>query len=81
MGQKALSFRDSEVGRLMTGFAIQEIESHARKLLDCDATDTKVIMHHQQKAGAARLFLQFMEEAISSGDVAYAQLTSTEEQP
>lgn len=79
MGQKAIGFRDSELGRLMIGFAEQEIRDHAEKLLDCDPNNVRDITHHQQKAGVARLFLRFIDEAISSGEVAYEQIIQLED--
>jgi len=74
LGEKAVGFRDSQIGRLMIGFALQEIREHANALLEVDPVNVDEIRRIQQKAGVARLFLRFIEEAISSGEVAHEQI-------
>lgn len=78
LGLKAKDFENSEFGRYVVGAAEQEIQEHAMALLDVDPDDIKTIRNHQLKAGAARLLLSLVSEAITGGDSAYQQLQERE---
>lgn len=80
LGMETQHFFNSEVGRLMLGYAKQEINHHAMALLDVDPSDTEKVNEHRFKAGVARLFISFVNEAINSGSAAYQQLDAREQE-
>lgn len=74
VGTKVVDFKNSEVGRLMFGYAAQEKQAAAELLLIVDPYDTKTVQTVQNRAAVAMLFERFVEEAINSGEQAYQQL-------
>lgn len=77
LGIKTQQFMNTEVGRMMIGYAEQEIHMHALALLDVSPDDHEKVQEHRFKAHVAMLFKQFLDEAINSGEAAYQQLDSS----
>jgi hypothetical protein len=65
---KCVDFLRSEIGRYLEGCAVQDIKDCAIELLDVDASDADAIRKIQTKAGSARNFLAWLNEAIAIGE-------------
>ena len=74
LGEDAIRFLDSDLGRLLRGRATLEIEDAQRQLLLVEPEDTATIRQLQFKAATARQFITWIADAIRNGDNAYDQL-------
>jgi hypothetical protein len=77
LGEDAIAFLTSPVGRYLRGCAKQEIESLRDALEECNPDSRfgrRKIRSLQKKAEAARYFETWMAEVISVGEFAYRQL-------
>lgn len=79
MGEQAREFLDSDLGRLIRGFAIQEMKEADIELREVDPTNAALICQLQIKAARASQFLRFIQEAIQSGDQASEALIQNQE--
>ena len=79
LGEQAINFLDSELGRFMRGMAIQDrseaLESLARPEADPDTDEGRnVIRQSRFKAAVANQFLDYLQSAVNSGEAAYQSL-------
>lgn len=78
LGQDAIDFLNTRLGKTIRTYAISEIKAAQQALVNVDAADTKAILKLQMQANVPALFLSFIQEAISSGEQAYAALQQRE---
>ena len=64
---------ESDLGRAMLGFALQEIELARDGLESVDPTDWKKITELQQRARFGSSFRQWLEELLQKGNEAISQ--------
>lgn len=82
LGEEATRFLESDLGRLMTGYAAERIEAAKNELLTADyntEVGKKQIRDAQFKAAVASQFLCFVQEAVTVGETAYQQLKQDRE--
>lgn len=70
LGQNAIDFLNSDLGRLLRGYALQELMICQEKLLKTPFWRWRKIIKLQQRAAVAQQFVQFVYEAIQHGEVA-----------
>lgn len=78
LGQDAIDFLNTRLGKTIRSYAISEIKTAQHALVNVDAADTKEVLKLQMRANVPALFLSFIQEAISSGEQAYAELQQRE---
>ena len=78
LGQDAIDFLNTRLGKTIRSYAIQEIKTAQQALVNADAANTKEILKLQMRANVPALFLSFIQEAISSGEQAYVELQQRE---
>ena len=76
LGEEAQQFLESDLGKLLKGRAILDIQDAQDALLDIAPEDTAAIRELQFKAATARHFKTWIAEAITNGNNAYDQLRS-----
>lgn len=74
LGAEAVAFLNSDLGRVLRGFALQEIEAAKDDLLTTAPWRKRRIQQLQFRAAVAGQFLDFIREAVLRGDVAYEGL-------
>lgn len=74
MRQEAIDFLNSNLGRLLRGMAIQEVEAAKDKLLEVQPDDVEKIRSLHFKAAVANQFLRFLQEVLNQGKSAEASL-------
>lgn len=83
LGDEAVTFLNSDLGRALRGYALQRREEAKEALLAADM-DThegrQQIKAAQFQAAVANQFLQFVQEALSRGEMAHQQLLQMREQ-
>lgn len=79
LGQQAIDFLHSELGRLLMGYADQEKKEAMEQLLKADSHDHAKIDFFQRKAEIADNFVRWIGEAIQNGSLAEDELMSIEE--
>jgi hypothetical protein len=70
LGQQAIDFLNSDLGRVLRGYAEQEIQICQEKLLTTPFWRWRKIIKLQQRAAVAQQFLDFIREALLRGRVA-----------
>ncbi len=76
LGEEAGQFLETDLGKLLQGRAILDIEDAQNALLSADPENPAAIRELQFKAAVARQFVSWIAEAISNGNNAYDQLRS-----
>lgn len=82
LGQEAITFLNSDLGRVLRGYAMQEREEAKEALLSTPAWRKRKIQQLQFRAAVADHFLGFVREAVMRGEMAYRgleQLRTTED--
>uniref|UniRef100_UPI0026174BB5 hypothetical protein n=1 Tax=uncultured Halomonas sp. TaxID=173971 RepID=UPI0026174BB5 len=77
LGEEAIRFLNSDLGRVMRGFALMRREEAKEAILhaDPDAEDGRQkIKAAQFQAAVADQFLTFVQDALSAGDMAEQNL-------
>jgi hypothetical protein len=77
LGENAVQFLHSDVGRYLHGCAKQEVETLRDELETVNLHSffgRRKLKKLQMKAQAARYFMQWMAECIQDGEAAYHQL-------
>ena len=78
LGQDAVDFFNSRLGKQIRLYAISEIKSAQQALVNVEADDIKQILKLQMQANVPALFLSFVQEAIQNGEQAYVELQQRE---
>lgn len=68
LGEEAQRFMDSDLGRLVLGFARQEVERAVDDLLRADPQDTKTIREIQLRAAFGANFDKWLREIVAEGE-------------
>ncbi len=79
LGQEAINFLSSPLGRLLQGRAEAERQEVAEQLLETDCSDAGLIRDLQCKAQVAGNFIRWIGEAIQNGNNAEQQLETLAE--
>lgn len=74
LGQEAIDFLNSDLGRVMRGYALQKREEAKEALLTTPAWRRRRIQTLQFQAAVADQFLAFVREVVVRGDVAHQGL-------
>lgn len=74
LGRDAIAFLNSDLGRVIRGYALQELEISKQKLLKTPFWRWRKIIKLQHKAAVAQQFLSFIQEALMRGKVAEQNL-------
>lgn len=74
LGRDAIDFLNSDLGRVLRGYAEQEVDECKKKLLTTPFWRWRKITKLQQRAAVANQFLSFVQEAIMRGNVAEQNL-------
>ena len=70
LGKDAVDFLNSELGRVLRGYALQHIEEAKTALLTVPTWRKRKIQQLQFKAAVAEQFLAFIREAVMRGETA-----------
>ena len=70
LGKDAVDFLNSDLGRTIRGYAVQNIEEVKEALLKTPAWRKRKIQQLQFKAAVANQFLSFIREAVMRGEIA-----------
>jgi len=79
LGEDAVRFLDSDLGRVLRGYAMQRC-AEAKEALISNAADPEtdqgrqIIRDARFQAAVAGQFLEFVQEALTTGEVAYESL-------
>ena len=76
LGDEAITFLNGDLGQVLRGYALQEIEEAKTQLLTCPWWRKRKIEKLQFKAAVAQQFLAFVQEALIRGQVAESNLKS-----
>lgn len=82
LGEEAIRFLSTDLGKLMHGYADQEVERIKNQLLKHNPDNIfgrRKINRLRFKAAVARQFLSFIQEAITRGEVAGERLNQERE--
>lgn len=74
LGDEAVTFLNSDLGRVLRGYALQEVEEAKDALLTCPWWRKRKLQQLQFKAAVAKQFLGFIQEALIRGRVAESNL-------
>lgn len=74
MGEEAIRFLDSDLGRVLRGMAKQRIERAKDELLRTPAWRKRKIQDLQNQARMGQMFLGYLAELLRDGEVAHQQL-------
>lgn len=74
LGEEAITFLNSDLGRVLRGYALQEIEEAKSALLKTPAWRKRKIQQLQFRAAVAGQFLEFVREVVARGDMAHQGL-------
>lgn len=74
LGQEAIDFLNSDLGRLLRGYAEQEVMICQQKLLTTPFWRWRKIIKLQNRAAVAQQFTNFISEALLRGRVAEQNL-------
>ncbi|MFG6159633.1 hypothetical protein ACGTNG_12575 [Halomonas sp. 1390] len=83
LGEETIRFLDSDLGRVLRGYALQERAEAKEAMLKEDpmtAAGRQAIRDHQFRAAVADYVLTFFREALDRGEVAYQSLKQLREQ-
>lgn len=83
LGDEAVRFLNTDLGRLLRGYALERREDAKEALLSADPdteTGLQKIKAAQLQAAVANQFLQFVQDALSRGEMAHQQLLQKREQ-
>jgi len=80
LGDEAVTFLNTDLGRVLRGYAMQEMEKAKDALASVPAWRTRKIRKLQFDYAVANQFLSFVQEALVRGKVAEQNLTSMREQ-
>ena len=75
LGKDAVDFLNSDLGRVLRGYAMQHIEEAKTALLTTPSWRKRKIQRLQFKAAVASQFLTFIKEAVVRGEVALQGLS------
>lgn len=70
LGKDAVDFMNSDLGRVLRGYAAQNIEEAKEALLKTPSWRKRKIQQLQFKAAVASQFLDFVREAVVRGEMA-----------
>ncbi len=76
LGQQAIDFLNSDLGRVLRGYAMQEVQECKDKLLKTPVWRWRKIIKLQHRAAVAQQFVRFVQEALLRGRVAERNLES-----
>ncbi|MFA5632975.1 MAG: hypothetical protein WC997_15825 [Porticoccaceae bacterium] len=79
LGQEAITFLNSDLGRVLRGYALQQREEAKEELLKTAPWRKRKIASVQFKAAVANQFLQFVREAVMRGEIAHQNLINLRE--
>lgn len=79
LGQEAVTFLNSDLGRVLRGYALQQREEAKEELLKTAPWRKRKIESLQFKAAVANQFLEFVREAVMRGEVAHQGLVNLRE--
>lgn len=68
VGEEAKKFFESDLGKIIVGYAEQEIQLAQEALETIDPTETEKIRQLQNQAKVARMFTSWLSELISKGE-------------
>ena len=74
LGQEAITFLNSDLGRLLRGMALQDEFEAATALLKVNPKDETAITKLQFKAKVAQQFTTYIQEVLGRGEVAEQSL-------
>lgn len=74
LGREAIAFLNSDLGRVIRGYAEQELQQSKDKLIKTPFWRWRKIIRLQQKAAVAQQLLSFIQEALVRGKVAEQNL-------
>jgi len=83
LGVEAIRFLNSDLGRIMRGYALQEVEECKEKLLSVKPWTPwgkRKIFALQQRAAVANQFISFVKEALMRGQIAELSLKNLRDQ-
>ena len=83
LGEEVIRFLNSDLGRVMRGYAQQEVADAKNALLHADPLTPegqKIIRDAQFKAAVANQFLGFIQEITNASEGAYQQLRQMRDQ-
>lgn len=72
-GLDVQQFMGTSMGRYLTARANAEIEAAKSELVDVDPEDHKAVRAIQNRAKVASMFLDWMGEAVTTGEIAQAE--------
>ena len=75
LGREAVEFLNSDLGRLLRGYAVQRREEAKEALANVPAWRKRKIQTLQFQAAVAGQFLSFVQEAVMSGKMAEQMIT------
>jgi len=78
MGDRARQFLGTELGQFLMGCAGSEVDECARELLNVDPSDVEKIRAIQMRAATADNFTEWVNEALTMGDMAFQQIAANE---
>lgn len=79
LGEEAITFLNSDLGRLLRGYALQQRQEAAEALLKVPVWRKRKIQQLQFQAAVAEQFLGFIQEAINNGEAAHQGLIQLRE--
>jgi hypothetical protein len=79
LGEEARKFLQSDLCKVLIGFARQEVDAAQEELETADPTDTKKIISLQVNARVGRLFEQWINSLVDEGDNALAVFKQQQE--
>jgi len=82
LGEEAIQFLNSNIGKYLHGCAKQEVDTLRDALEECNPDSIfgrRKIRRLQRKAEVARYFMQWCAEVINDGEFAFQQLKNDEE--
>lgn len=80
LGQEAIAFLDSDLGRVLRGMAIQRREDAKEAMLSVSPDDEREIRRCQFEAAVAGQFLGFIQEVLTTSEAAEQALHAIREQ-
>lgn len=74
LGEEAINFLNSDLGKVLRGYALQQMAECKNELLRTPWWRFLKIQRLQFEARVAEQFLRFIAEALTNGESAYQQL-------
>lgn len=78
-GLDVQQFMGTSMGRYLTARAQTEIDNAKDELIDADPDDPKAVRAIQNKAKVASMFLEWMGQAVTTGEIAQAEWRASAE--